>query len=229
MQRGGCRHHSPCPHGRTATSSVISVTRNPPAVPSSTSRRDVLTAGLGPSCPRGHCARPQNQGEHASRHPITWVARHHLVSRFDVERLPRTLPTERAIVSAMAGTRRTQDEDAISRLADAGENALRRLVDLPRRIVVGTMDVVGEQLHQVATKVRAIDPLDDRVGAIERRLDSLEQPKKTGRRASTGTKPRRARKASTASAHETEQAQHDRGSADDARVEDEREQGESRA
>ncbi len=87
------------------------------------------------------------------------------------------------------------------------------------------MDVVGEQLHQVATKVRAIDPLDDRVGAIERRLDSLEQPKKTGRRASTGTKPRRARKASTASAHETEQAQHDRGRADDARVE----HGEARA
>jgi hypothetical protein len=156
-----------------------------------------------------------------------------LVSRFDVKRLLRTLPNERAIVSAVAGTRRTrrtQDEDAISRLADAGEDALRRLVDLPRRIVVGTMDVVGEQLHQAATKLRAIDPLDGRVGAIERRLDSLELPKKTtGRRAPTGAKPRRTRKSSTASAHEPKQAQHDPGRADDARVEHEREQGEARA
>ena len=149
-----------------------------------------------------------------------------LVSRFDVERLSRTLPTERAIVPAMAGTRRTQDKDAISRLADAGEDALRRLVAVPRRIVGGTMDVVGDQLHQVATKLRAIDPLDGRVGAIERRLDSLEQPKKTtGRRASTGAKPRRVRKASTASAHEPEQADHDPGRADDARAENEPEQG----
>ena len=130
----------------------------------------------------------------------------------------------------MAGTRRTQDEDAISRLADAGEDALRRLVDLPRRMVVGTMDAVGEQLHQVATKLRAIDPLDGRVGAIERRLDSLEQPKKTtGRRASTSAKRRSARKASTAFAHEPEQGQHDPGRADHTRVEHEREQGEARA
>jgi hypothetical protein len=129
----------------------------------------------------------------------------------------------------MAGTRRTQDKDAIARLADAGEDALRRLVGLPRRVVVGTMDGVGERLHDVATRLRAIDPLDGRVGAIERRLDSLEHPKKTTRRtASTRAKPPRARKASTASALEPEQAQHDPGRPDDARAEPEREQAEAR-
>jgi hypothetical protein len=129
----------------------------------------------------------------------------------------------------MAGTRRTQDKDVISQLADAGEDALRRLVDLPRRVVVGTMDGVGERLHDVATKLRAIDPLDGRVGAIERRLDSLEHPKKTtARRASTRAKPTRARKASTAPALEPEQAQHDPGRPD-AQAGHEREQGEARA
>ena len=130
----------------------------------------------------------------------------------------------------MAGTRRTQDEDVISRLADAGEDAFRRLVEIPRRIVVGTMEVVGEQLQHVATKLRATDPLDGRVDAIERRLDSLEQPNETtGRRASTRAKPPRARKTSTSSARAPEQTQHDPGPVDDTGVEHEREQGEVRA
>ena len=130
----------------------------------------------------------------------------------------------------MAGTRRPQDKDVIARLADAGEDALRRLVDLPRRIVVRTMDGAGERLHDVATRLRAIDPLDGRVGAIETRLDSLEQPKKTTRRtASVRAKPPGPRKASTASALEPEQAQHDPGRLEDARAEHEPEQAEARA
>jgi hypothetical protein len=127
----------------------------------------------------------------------------------------------------MARKRRTQDQDVISRLADRGEDALRGLFDLPRRIVVGTKDGVSERLHDVATRLRAIDPLDRRVGAIERRLDSLEQPKKTARTASTRATPPRARKASTAPAPEPEQPQHDPGRPDDARAEPEREHDEA--
>jgi hypothetical protein len=130
----------------------------------------------------------------------------------------------------MAETRKTQDKDVISQLADAGEDALRRLVDIPRRVVGGTMDSVRERLHDVATKLRAIDPLDGRVGAIEKRLDSLEQPKKTtARRASTRAKPPRASKASTAKAPEPKPSQHDPGRPDDARAEPEREQDEAGA
>ena len=87
---------------------------------------------------------------------------------------------------SMARTRKTQDEDFISQVADAGEDVLRRLVDLPRRAVVGVMDGVDERLHDVATKLRAIDPLARRVAALEERLESLEKPKKTtARRRST--------------------------------------------
>src|SRR2546429_613355 len=81
----------------------------------------------------------------------------------------------------MPGTR-TQDKDVISRIADSGEDALRRLVDLPRRIVVQAVDDVDERLHDLATRVREIDPLYRRVAEIERRLDALEKAKRTSSR-----------------------------------------------
>ena len=114
---------------------------------------------------------------------------------------------------SMAGRRRRQDRDAISRLADAGEDALRRLVDLPRRAIVSVMDRVDERVHDVTTRLRAADPLAGRVEMLEKRLDSLEKPKKTAaRRASTRAKasaPRRADAATTLA--EPEQIEYDRG------------------
>src|SRR5437868_10310311 len=74
----------------------------------------------------------------------------------------------------MPGTR-TQDKDVISRIADSGEDALRRLVDLPRRIVVQAVDDVDQRLHDLATKVREIDPLHGRMAALEKRVDALEK------------------------------------------------------
>lgn len=102
---------------------------------------------------------------------------------------------------AMARTRRTQDEDVIARLADAGEDAFRRLIDLPRRIAVGAMNSLGERLQSVATKLGGDDPLARRMAALEERLDSLEKPTKTTtRRASTSAKRSAARKASPVAA-----------------------------
>ena len=99
----------------------------------------------------------------------------------------------------MARTRKTQNKDVISRIADSGEDALRRLVELPRRIAVQAMDDVEEGLHDLAVKVREIDPLYRRVAEIERRLDALEKTKRTtGRRRSTGAKPSSARRATPA-------------------------------
>jgi len=136
----------------------------------------------------------------------------------------------------VAATRGTQDKGVISQISDAGEDALRRLFGLPRRNVVGALDGVAERLHDVATKPGAIDSLDGRVTAIERRLDSLEKPKKTtARTASRRAKPSRARKASTAAALEPEQgeeqgeSEHARGHRADAQAENEREQDEMTA
>ena len=118
----------------------------------------------------------------------------------------------------MPRTRTTQDKDVSARLADAGEDALRRLVDLPRRTVVRARDDIGERLHVVATKLRAVDPLARRVAELEKRLESLEKPKKTtARRASTHAQPSTARKVGTAAALvEPEQAEPDRDRVDDA-------------
>ena len=107
----------------------------------------------------------------------------------------------------MARTRRTQEKDVISRVADSGEDALRRLVELPRRIAAQAKDDVEEALHDLAVKVREIDPLYRRVTDIERRLDALEKTKRpTTRRRSTRAKPGTARATPAAepqqSAHE---------------------------
>jgi hypothetical protein len=130
----------------------------------------------------------------------------------------------------VAGTTKTQDADAISKFADAGEDALRRLVDLPRRAVVGVIDLIGEGLYNAASKLRAVDPLAGRVAALEERFDSLEKGEGTkARTASTPAKRPAAGKASTDVPAEREHAGHDRGGRDDARAEREHQQGQARA
>jgi hypothetical protein len=129
----------------------------------------------------------------------------------------------------MARAKRAQDGDVISRLADASEDALRRLVGFPRRVVVDMMDGVGERLQDAATKLRGIDPLVGRVAALEKRLDSLEKPKtRTARKASTRAKPSASRRARTAAAlAEPEPVDHNRGRGDEDRAQDEPEQGQA--
>jgi hypothetical protein len=129
----------------------------------------------------------------------------------------------------MAGTRRTQDKDVISRIADSGEDALRRLVDLPRRIVVQAVDDVDDRLHDLAARVREIDPLYRRVAAIEKRLDSLEKTKKGTGRTVKRAKPARAHSASAAPAAEPEQAGHEPSRRDESPIGSQREQGQARA
>jgi hypothetical protein len=128
----------------------------------------------------------------------------------------------------MAGTRRTRDKDVISRIADSGEDALRRLVDLPRRIVVQAVDDVDERLHDLAAKVREIDPLHGRVAAIERRLDALEKTKKaTARKASTRAKAS-TRRVGAPPGPEPEQAGREPSRRADSQAGNEPEQGEAR-
>jgi hypothetical protein len=78
----------------------------------------------------------------------------------------------------MAGTRTTHDKHVISEIAHAGEDVVRGLFSLPRRIVAGTLDGAGNLLHDAAKRLGKVDPLDDRVAALERRLAKLEKPGK---------------------------------------------------
>ena len=94
----------------------------------------------------------------------------------------------------MARSRRTQEKDVIARLADAGEEALQRLAELPGgKSMLKTVADVRERLDDVATKLRRLDPLERRVSAIEKRLDSLEKPKPAAARRTTTARKRTTR------------------------------------
>jgi hypothetical protein len=129
----------------------------------------------------------------------------------------------------MARTRRTQEKDVIARIADSGEDALRRLVDLPRRIVGQAVDDADARLHDLAAKVREIDPLYGRVAALERRVDALEKRAPARRRASPRGKPTRTARASpTLQPEPLEQATRQHDPSDDSRAEEGGEQGQAR-
>jgi hypothetical protein len=95
----------------------------------------------------------------------------------------------------MARTRKTQEKDVITRLADAGEEALHKIVDLPGgKALADALGGIRERLDEVATRLRALDPLERRVTSLEKRLDSLEKPRRTavrsGPRSSRATSSR---------------------------------------
>ena len=94
---------------------------------------------------------------------------------------------------------------------------LRELVDIPRRKVGEVRDGADARLHDLATKLRAIDPLVARVTELERRVNSLEKSaKQPTRRTTTRAKPTATGQASTPAAGTPEQAVHGRGPGDDA-------------
>lgn len=108
------------------------------------------------------------------------------------------------------------DGDVISQLADKGEDALRQLVDRPRRMVDGAIHGLEERLRDVATKLRAIDPLERRVAALEERLDALDKPAKAAaRKPSARSKPSTARPPRTEVVPGPRQSDHDSGRAGD--------------
>ena len=120
----------------------------------------------------------------------------------------------------------TDDRDVIARLADVGEKTLRRTVERPGRMVHG----IEQRLRDVAGRLRAIDPLDRRVAALEKRLDSLEHPKAaTARRQSGSGKPSTSRTGRAAVATKPGPAEHDLGPRSDAGVEGELERADAQA
>jgi len=63
-------------------------------------------------------------------------------------------------------------KDLLTRLADAGEDALARLVESPGTDrVVGYANAMRDRVDELQKKVRGIDALERRVAELERRLD----------------------------------------------------------
>jgi hypothetical protein len=99
----------------------------------------------------------------------------------------------------MARSRKTQDKAVISRLADAGEEALQRLADLPGgKSLLKAVHDMRTRLDDTTTKLRRLDPLERRVSSIEKRLNALEKPKAGTTRKTTARKSAARKSASRA-------------------------------
>ena len=79
------------------------------------------------------------------------------------------------------------EKDLVTRLADAGEEALQRLADLPGgQKAVGAFNDLRTRVDELSKKVRGIDALEARITKLERELASM---KKTPARRATPRKP----------------------------------------
>jgi hypothetical protein len=86
-------------------------------------------------------------------------------------------------------TEKQQDKDLVTRLADAGEDALQRLTDLPGgQRALGAFNDLRARVDELGKKVRGIDALEARITKLERELASMKK-KAPARRRATPRKP----------------------------------------
>ena len=80
-------------------------------------------------------------------------------------------------------TKPTAEKDFVTRLADAGEEALQRLADLPggQKAITAVNDLRA-RVDELTKKVRGIDALEARVAKLEKELASLKRAEAPTRR-----------------------------------------------
>jgi outer membrane murein-binding lipoprotein Lpp len=89
-------------------------------------------------------------------------------------------------------------KDLLTRLADAGEDAISRLGDAPgMKGVTGFANTTRDRLDELTKKVRGIDALEKRVAKLEKRLNEMSGTKSTAKRTSATAKKTSARKTTT--------------------------------
>jgi hypothetical protein len=85
-----------------------------------------------------------------------------------------------------------KQKDLLTRLSDAGEEALQRVTGSQATTrVVETLGGMRDRLDDMQKKVRGLDALEERVKKLEKRVDELSKPKRTtasSSRASTARK-----------------------------------------
>jgi hypothetical protein len=70
---------------------------------------------------------------------------------------------------------RPRQRNLVTRLADAGEEAIQRLGDAPGgERLLGAVNSMRERMDEMQKRMRGIDQLEQRLGVVERRLDKLE-------------------------------------------------------
>jgi outer membrane murein-binding lipoprotein Lpp len=70
-------------------------------------------------------------------------------------------------------------KDLLSRLADAGEEAIHRLAKAPGgENLAKALNASRERIDELQKKVRGLDELEKRVAALEKRIDALSKQAK---------------------------------------------------
>src|SRR3954469_20646093 len=91
-------------------------------------------------------------------------------------------PTRR---NTMAGARRT---DLLGRLADMSEEAIQRLSDAPGADkLLGAMNALRDRTDELQKRVRGLEDLEQRLSALERKVDKLGSSSSTTRKSTKTT------------------------------------------
>jgi hypothetical protein len=78
---------------------------------------------------------------------------------------------------------KSAEKDFVTRLADAGEEALQRLADLPGgQKALTAMNDLRTRVDDLAKKVRGIDALEARIAKLEKEVAALKKAKAPARR-----------------------------------------------
>lgn len=82
----------------------------------------------------------------------------------------------------MTTTQTQKEKDLVTRLADAGEEALQRLADLPGgQKALTAMNDLRTRVDDLTKKVRGLDALEERVAKLEKEVAALRKPKAPAR------------------------------------------------
>ena len=88
--------------------------------------------------------------------------------------------------SAHADSEKLGEMDFMTRLTDAGEEALQRIADLPGgQRALSAVNDLRTRVDDLAKKVRGIDALEGRVAKLEKELAALKKAKTPARRSTT--------------------------------------------
>lgn len=92
-------------------------------------------------------------------------------------------------------------KDLLSRLADAGEEAIQRLSESPGADrVTGVAHAMRDRMDELQKRVRGVDALEKRVAELEMRLEELAGARRAARVPATRKKATTSRRRATPSA-----------------------------
>ncbi len=98
--------------------------------------------------------------------------------------------TESTARKKAAADAKIGEKDFVTRLADAGEEALNRLSELPGgQKAVSAVNDLRTRVDDLAKKVRGIDAIEARVAKLEKELAGLKKSQTPPRRRPAARKP----------------------------------------